>query len=118
MPDYPWTAAEVFELVRGWPEEAMPNHGRYGRYGAWDDDPIGYMVGGRYVPPSVATALHAMAGLEWLATVDVIEIQFDHESDYLLCRWAETDGNSRIIGQHTGPTLLHAVSAAVRAVAS
>ena len=100
---------QLAELVKGWPDEARPGDG-------WESNPTGYMVGGCYAPVPVAAALHVASGLEWLAQVEVIEIQFDHESDWLLCRWTNAKGVSALDGQYPAPTLIAAVSAAIMAV--
>jgi hypothetical protein len=107
------TASEVYELVKGWPDEARPKQLEFLRK-QWR--PTNYL---RNDPPLFdfhAADLHALAGLRWLAQVDVVEVQFDHESDWLVCLWTEAKGVAVRESQHPGPTLLHAVSDAVMAV--
>lgn len=121
MLDYPWTAAEVWELVKDWPAEAKPkgvvvswpkgmNSPEYAHLHHWS-----YLAdsgGLTHVPDHLAAALHAHAGLVWLMDHCPVAV--------MLSRWNDGSVGVQFLANgdwHVGPTDLHAVSAAVRAVA-
>lgn len=110
------TAGDIWELVKGWPGEARPRYLEFiGR--SWYDD-------GKYLGTHHAAALHVASGLEWLAGRSrIAPVLWDMGES----SWAATHHDERWKIDNawgddfeelaSGPTLLHAVSAAVMAVA-
>ena len=108
--DYPWTAAELHELAKELPDDAKPPIGWAPQSQEWvQSDGVDLQL-------RLAVALHEAAVVRWLAQVQVVEIQFDHESDWLVCLWTESKGISVLEVQGTGISCLHALVAAAKAV--
>jgi hypothetical protein len=111
MLDYPWTATEVQSIVGSWPEDARPTNlhyypSEYGYPAYWYHSNYDAMLDAH------AAALHAMAGLVWLLDHCPVAV--------MLNRWHDGGVGVQFLANgdwHAGPTDLHAVSAAVRAVA-
>lgn len=109
-----FTAEQVWELVKDWPEEARPIGVRYADNLVRDDGCLGYWhfvgPGSLRIPDAHAAALHVASGIEWLAGDAQQFPQLHRQGD----EWGVYAGP--IAKLRTGPTLLHAVSAAVMAV--
>lgn len=110
MSEYAWTAAEVYELVKGWPEEARPRSCYFvkpvdARFDAtWNssDDSAAYDPAWD-IAWVHAAALHVASGLEWLCC----------NAYAPLMRMVAGRFELKARGTHTGDTPLHAISAAI-----
>jgi tRNA A22 N-methylase len=107
-------ASELAKMLEGWPEEAR------GEYSVWfsqNCEQIEQMEGGELrIPVRLAIDLACMSGLRHLCIVALIDIDSDRMTGrhriILRPRMAAT-----ILREYSGPTLLHAIDAAIRAVA-
>lgn len=102
------TASEVYELTRHWPERAKAPIGyTTANGGGW------VQVDGADILPGLAADLHALAGLRWLA-----KYNYEAVVSPLGSSPSSDDRGWSVLTDraYEGPTLLHAVSAAVLAV--
>lgn len=111
MKDFDWTAEAVAELVKDWPDEARPKDSIFILHDGWRRRDWYSIV------PFHAAALHVASGLEWLAKfctkVAILppgSPEPDMDTWLIKCGW---HGDT----EKEGPTLLHAISAAIREVA-
>lgn len=105
------TAAELHALVQHWPEEARPRRCAYLAFCDYGQTIGFHDTGGNDIDPDHAIALHVASGLEWLnITHHNVLIQHGVE-------WEVVATVFKSERQHigTGPTLLHAISAAITA---
>ncbi len=103
MTKHHWTPDAVHELVKDWPDLARASIGWAPESREW------VQLDATYLSPDLAAAAHVASGLEWLISGRSATIEgFDGE-------WFVR----RICGiERSGPTLLHAVSAAIMAAAN
>jgi len=105
MTEYPWKPNELHSLVEGLP---VPNRDCCG----WDDNPLGYMVSGRYVQDSVAAYIYAAMLAEELAKEHawIPSIMYrDDEPQWGVSNYINQPTSMKV---YSGPTLLHAIVAA------
>lgn len=109
MPDYNWTPAALYELVKGLPEEARPEDLEYCN-GGWLNGPrLSYRT------PDEAVLMYEASVLRWLVEQGWCPIIEEYRGKWMLANGALLEN---LQTEFTGPTLLHALVAAAEAFAT
>ena len=100
---YDWTAEAVYELVKGWPEEARAEDCDFDpAYGEWC---CGLRSG--WLTPAHAAALHVASGLRWLIVNGYAPLFRPNDRGGI---------ELKTRGETEGPTELHAIAHAISAI--
>ncbi len=106
MTKHHWTPDAVHELVKDWPDLARASIGWAPESREW------VQLDATYLSPDLAAAAHVASGLEWLAGRRLGPCLEIYRTDgHYGVSWDDGD-------VFPGPTLLHAVSAAIMAAAN
>lgn len=112
-----WTAEHLYETVNGWPKEAWPDvkyrpgESRNNYHGKW-------VCGDGRITPAIAVLLFTASGLEWLLKLPKgcgrRCLSLAHLASGYMADSDMVPMSIRMRRPQEGPTLLHAISEAIK----